>query len=50
MPKRTKYRKPHRLTYDGKTGWIYGKYLSAERGGPQYLIPNEVLDFEFGWY
>lgn len=39
-----------RLTYDGKTGWVYGKYLSAERGGPQYLIPNDVLDFEFGWY
>lgn len=32
-----------RTTFDGKTGWIYGSVLSAERGGPKYLIPEALI-------
>lgn len=32
-----------RCSYEGKTGWIYGGYLSAERGGPKYYIPDESI-------
>lgn len=36
-----------KITHEGKTGWIYSKFLSAERGGPTFLIPEHVIDFEF---
>lgn len=39
-----------RITFDGKTGWIDGAYLSAERGGPKYYIPEYAIDFALGWY
>ena len=39
-----------RITFEGKTGWINGLYLSAERGGPKYYIPEDVLNFNLGWY
>lgn len=39
-----------RITYNGKTGWINGEYLSAERGGPKYKTPEAYLDFHFGGY
>ena len=39
-----------RITFDGKTGWIDNYYLSAERGGPKYYIPEAALDFDLGWY
>jgi|GEM_PF-659806 len=34
-----------RITVDGKTGWISGAYLSAERGGPTYYIPEDWIAF-----
>lgn len=39
-----------RITFDGKTGWINDAFLSAERGGPKYYIPEAALDFDLGWY
>ena len=39
-----------RITYNGKTGWILGSYLSAERGGPKYYIPEHVIDWGMGWH
>ncbi len=39
-----------RITYSGKMGWIYGGYLSAERGGPKYCIPEDYIAFSLGWY
>lgn len=39
-----------RITFDGKTGWIDGFYLSAERGGPKYYIPESSIAFYLGWY
>lgn len=39
-----------RITYDGKTGWIHGGYLSAERGGPKYYISEDYIAFSLGWY
>ena len=45
MPKRTKYRKPHRITYDGKakgnTKLQFGEYgLVATEGG--YVTANQI--------
>ena len=45
MPKRTKYRRPHRLSYEGKskagTGIAYGQYgLVALEGG--YVSSNQI--------
>jgi len=37
-----------RITVDGKTGWISGAYLSAERGGPSYYIPEDWIAFHNG--
>ena len=37
-----------RITVDGKTGWVHGAYLSAERGGPIYYIPEDLIDFDMG--
>ena len=37
-----------RITVDGKTGWVSGKYLSAERGGPTYYIPEDWISFNNG--
>ena len=37
-----------RITVDGKTGWVSGKYLSAERGGPTYYIPEDWISFYNG--
>ena len=37
-----------RITVDGKTGWVHGAYLSAERGGPIYYIPEDLIDFGMG--
>ena len=39
-----------RITFDGKTGWIDGYYLGAERGGPKYYIPESSIAFYLGWY
>ena len=39
-----------RITYNGRTGWVYGGYLSAERGGPKYFIPDNVVEFSLSWY
>jgi len=45
MPKRTKYRRPHRLSYEGKskagTEVVYGQYgLVATEGG--YVASNQI--------
>ena len=45
MPKRTKYRRPHRLSYEGKskagTSVVYGEYgLVATEGG--YVASNQI--------
>ena len=45
MPKRTKYRRPHRLSYEGKskagTEVVYGQYgLVATEGG--YVSSNQI--------
>lgn len=37
-----------RTTVGGKTGWISGRYLSAERGGPTYYIPEDWISFNTG--
>lgn len=34
----------------GKFGWIFGGYAGIERGGPKYYIPEQKIDFDFGWY
>ena len=37
-----------RTTVGGKTGWVSGRYLSAERGGPTYYIPEDWISFDTG--
>jgi len=37
-----------RITVDGKSGWISGAYLSAERGGPTYYISEDWIAFHNG--
>ena len=37
-----------RTTVGGKTGWVSGRYLSAERGGPTYYIPEDWISFNTG--
>ncbi len=37
-----------RITVDGKSGWIPGACLSAERGGPTYCIPEDLISFSNG--
>ena len=34
---------------DKAIGWIKSIYLSAERGGPLFLTPNNVIDFNLGF-
>jgi hypothetical protein len=31
----------------GRIGWIFGGYCSAERGGPKYNTPEEIVEFMF---
>ncbi|MCQ2573782.1 MAG: hypothetical protein MJ182_07790 [Treponema sp.] len=37
-----------RISVEGNTGWISGKHLSAERGGPMYQIPEDCIAFDWG--
>lgn len=39
-----------KVEYKGITGWIFGVYASAERGGPKYHIPEYSINFDLGWY
>lgn len=39
-----------KISYKDFTGWIFGGYASAERGGPKYYIPEHMIDFDLGWY
>ena len=39
-----------KVEYKGFTGWIFGGYATAERGGPKYYIPEENISFGLGWY
>ncbi|MCI1209567.1 MAG: SH3 domain-containing protein [Treponema sp.] len=39
-----------KIEYKGNIGWIFGKYTSAERGGPKYYIPKDSIGFYLGWY
>ena len=34
----------------GKFGWIFGGYVSVERGGPKYHIPEKDIIFDLSWY
>lgn len=45
-------RKDHwlKVKYKDYTGWIFGGYASAERGGPKYYIPESSIEFDIGWY
>lgn len=36
-----------RISVEGNTGWISGKHLSAERGGPVYNIPEDCIAFKY---
>lgn len=38
-----------KVKYKDYTGWIFGGYASAERGGPKYLIPEYTVEFDLGW-
>ena len=35
---------------DGRTGWIFGGYGSAERGGPTYWTPENIIHVRLGPY
>ena len=39
-----------RISIEGITGWISSEYLSAERGGPTFLIPKSIILFRTGEY
>ena len=39
-----------KVNYKENTGWIFGAYASAERGGPKYYIPENSIIFDLGWY
>ena len=39
-----------KIAYKGHEGWIFGGYAYAERGGPKYTVPEEVIKFKLGWY
>lgn len=39
-----------RISIEGTTGWISSEYLSAERGGPTFLIPESIILFRTGEY
>jgi hypothetical protein len=33
------------ITYEDKSGWVFGAYLSVERGGPKYYLPDLVEEY-----
>jgi hypothetical protein len=39
-----------KINYKDFTGWIFGGYASAERGGLKYYIPENMVHFDLGWY
>lgn len=39
-----------KVEYKNFTGWIFGGYATAERGGPKYYIPENTVQFCLGWY
>ncbi len=36
------------VSYKDYEGWIFGGYASAERGGPKYYIPEQLIAFGLG--
>lgn len=38
-----------KIKYNEYTGWIFGGYTTAERGGPKYYIPESIIEFDLGW-
>lgn len=39
-----------KIKYDeDKYGWVFGGYVSVERGGPKYEIPEAEIEFLVGW-
>lgn len=36
-----------RIKHNGISGWIYGGYGDVERGGPKYLIPENIIHMAF---
>jgi hypothetical protein len=39
-----------RIKYNGVEGWIFGGYVSVERGGPKYHTPESIIYFDLSWY
>lgn len=37
-----------RVSYGDCEGWVFGGYTSAERGGPKYFIPEQLIAFDLG--
>ena len=37
-----------RVSYGDCEGWVFGGYTSAERGGPKYYIPEQLIAFDLG--
>lgn len=38
-----------KINYNGIKGWIFGGYVSVERGGPKYYTPENIIDFGLGF-
>lgn len=37
-----------KIEYNGIVGWVFGGYLSYERGGPRFNFPETELELELG--
>ena len=37
-----------KVRYGSYEGWVFGAFLSAERGGPKYQIPESLIRMDFG--
>ena len=37
-----------KVRYASYEGWVFGGYLSAERGGPKYCLPESLIRMDFG--
>ncbi len=38
-----------RVSWEGKTGWVYAGPLQVERGGPKIWTPENILEWNLGW-
>ena len=39
-----------KIKYKNYEGWIFGGYATAERGGPRYYIPENIVINDLSWY